>query len=161
MKLAAALLSVAALTMTAPSASAQAKPNFAAKWTMVADPNAAPTGGRGMRGLGQEATITQDAGTLTIARTGPNGEVKSVYNLDGTDSKNTMTFGGNSVDQVSKTKWDGDKLVITTTSNFNGNAFETTMALSLDAAGDLVVDSTSPGRGGGAPTTTKMAYKKG
>ena len=161
MKLAAVLMSVAALTSTAPSASAQAKPNFAAKWTMVVDPNAPPAGGRGMRGLGQEATITQDAGTLTIVRTGPNGEVKTVYNLDGSDSKNTMTFGGNSVDQISKAKWDGDKLVITTTSNFNGNAFETTMAFSLDASGNLVVDSTSPPRGGGAPTTTHMTYKKG
>jgi hypothetical protein len=161
MKLAAALLSVAALTMTAPSASAQAKPNFSAKWTMVVDPNAAPAGGRGMRGLGQEATIMQDANTLTVVRTGQNGEIKSVYNLDGSDSKNTMTFGGNSIDQVSKAKWDGDRLVITTTSNFNGNAFETTQVLSVDAAGNLVVDTTSPGRGGGAPTTTKMTYKKG
>lgn len=72
-----------------------------------------------------------------------------------------MTFGGNSVDQISKTKWDGDKLIVTTTSNFNGNSFETTMALSLDAAGNLVVDATSPGRGGGAPTTTHLTYKKG
>jgi hypothetical protein len=31
----------------------------------------------------------------------------------------------------------------------------------VDAAGNLVVDTTSPGRGGGASTTTKMTYKKG
>ena len=71
-----------------------------------------------------------------------------------------VCFGGNSVDQISKAKWDGGKLVITTSSSFNGNTFETTMAFSLDAAGNLVVDSTSPGRGGGAPTTTKQTYKK-
>lgn len=160
MKLAAVVLSVAALTMTTASASAQAKPNFAAKWTMVVDPNAPPAGGRGMRGLGQEATIMQDASTLTVVRAGPNGEIKSVYNLDGTDSKNTMTFGDNSIDQISKLKWDGDKLVVTTTANFNGNTFETTTVLSVDASGSLVVDSTSPGRGGGAPATTRSTYKK-
>jgi hypothetical protein len=162
MRTAAVLMSAAALVFSATELSAQAKPSFAAKWTMVADPNApAPTAGRGGRsGLGPEATITQDDKTLTLTRTTPNGEMKSVYNLDGTDSKNTMSFGGNSIDQISKVKWDGAKLVITTSSSFNGNAFETTMALSLDAAGNLVVDSTAPGRGGGAPTTTKTTYKK-
>jgi hypothetical protein len=34
------------------------------------------------------------------------------------------------------------------------------MALSLDAAGQLVVEATGAGRGGGPPTTTKMTYKK-
>jgi pectate lyase len=158
MRKAAVLLSAAALVFGATELAAQATPSFAAKWTMVGDPSAAPGGGRG--GLGREATIVQDAKTLTITRTTQNGEIKSVYNLDGTDSKNTMTFGGNSIDQISKLKWDGSKLVITTSSSFNGNAFETTMALSLDADGNLVVDATAPGRGGGAPTTTKLTYKK-
>jgi hypothetical protein len=156
------MMSAAALFVAAPDASAQAK-NFAGKWTVVVDPNAPPpTGGRGGRGgLGQEPTIAQDDKTLTITRTTQMGEVKSVYNLDGSESKNTMTFGGNAVEQVSKTKWDGDKLVITTTSNFGGNTIESSMVLSIDASGNLVVQSTSPGRGGGAPTTTTMTYKKG
>ncbi|MDQ2667354.1 MAG: hypothetical protein M3Z05_15255 [Gemmatimonadota bacterium] len=161
MKLGAALLSIAALTMSVPSASAQAKPNFAAKWTVVADPNAPPPGVRGMRGLGQEATIMQNGSTLAVVRSGPYGDIKSVYNLDGSDSKNTLNIGGNSIDQMSKAKWDGDKLVITTTTNFGGNALETTQVLSLDASGSLIVDTTSPGRGGVAPTTTKMTYKRG
>jgi len=161
MRKAAAFMGAIALIVGANTASAQGK-NFAGTWTVVPDPAAAaPTPGRGGgRGLGQGATIAQDAKTLTITRTTQNGEVKSVYNLDGSDSKNTLTMGGNSVEQVSKAKWEGDKLIITTTMNFNGNNVESSMALSLDASGQLIVESTGAGRGGGPPTTTKMTYKK-
>ena len=153
-------MSAAALLLAAPSAFAQAK-NFAGKWTAIVDTTAAPTGGRGGRGLGMSPTITQDDKTLTITRTTQAGEIKSVYNLDGSESKNTVTMGGNSVEQVSKTKWDGDKLVITTTSNMGGNTIETTTVLSKDASDNLVVQYTAPGRGGGAATTTTTTYKKG
>jgi hypothetical protein len=161
MRRAAILMSAAALIVGATNLSAQAKPSFAGTWTVIVDPSVAPAPGRGGRGgLGQGGTIAQDGKTLTITRTTQNGEMKSVYNLDGSESKNTMTFGGNSVEQTSKTRWDGDKLVVTTSSTFNGNPVETTMVLSLDAAGNLVVDATGPGRNGGAPTTTHTTYKK-
>lgn len=136
--------------------------NLAGHWVMVVDPNAPAPGGRGGRGgLGQDAMISQDAKTLTITRMTQGGEIKSVYNLDGSDSKNTMTFGGNSVDQISQAKWVGSKLVIHTSTTFNGNARESTMSLSLDQAGNLVVESSNPGRGGGPPVTTTTTYKKG
>ncbi len=157
------MLAMAALAVAGSTATAQSK-SFAGSWTVIVDPAApAPAaGGRGGRGgLGQAATIVQDDKTITITRTTQMGEIKSVYKLDGTESKNTMTMGENSFDQLSTLKWEGAKLVITTTSNFNGTAFTSTMALSTDDAGNLVVDGTSPGRGGGAPTTTKMTYKKG
>ena len=143
---------------------AQTTPNFSGTWTLVPDPNAPQAAGRGggmFGGLGTTATIAQDAKTLTLTRTTQAGEVKSVYNLDGSDSPNTMTFGENSVQLVSKVKWDAGKLNIVTSSNFNGNTFETTMRLSLEG-GNLVVESTRPDfQGGGAPVTTKTTYKKG
>ena len=140
---------------------AQATPNFAGKWTLVPGPNAPQGGGMGA-GLGAEATIAQDAKTLTITRTGPAGEIKSVYNLDGSDSKNTISFGDAGFDLISKVKWEGAKMSVTTTAEFDGNKFETSMSLSLDAAGALVVESTRPDfQGGGAPVTSKMTYKKG
>lgn len=157
------VMAMASLVIAGSTATAQSK-SFAGSWTVVPDPAApAPAaGGRGGgRGLGAGATITQDDKTLTITRTTQAGEIKSVYNLDGSQSKNTLSMGGNSVDQVSTAKWEGPKLVINTTASFNGNEFTTTMALSTDAAGNLTVESTSPGRGGGAPTTTTMTYKKG
>jgi hypothetical protein len=161
MKRAAVLLSAAAFVVCAVNVFAQAKPSFAGKWTLVPDPNAAaPAGGRGGRGgfggLGQEFTVAQDDKTLTVTTTTQAGEVKRVYNLDGSDSKNTMNFGGNAMEQVSKVKWDTNKLVITTTSNFNGNPIESTQTWSLDATGNLVVEQS--GRQGGAPT--KTTYKK-
>ena len=153
-----------ALTLVAGAAAAfaQAKPSFAGKWTLVPDPNApAPTGRGGGRGggLGQAFSADQNDKTLTVVTTTQAGETKAVYNLDGSESKNPLTFNGNTIDRVSKTKWDGAKLVITTTTNFNGNANESTQTWSLDATGNLIVEATS--NFGGNPTTTKATYKKG
>ena len=160
MRKAAVLMGAFALIVGATNLSAQGK-NLAGTWTVVPDPSApAPTGRGGGRGLGQGATISQDAKTLTVTRTTPNGEIKTVYNLDGTDSKNTLTMGGNSVEQTSKARWEGDKLIIDTKMNFNGNDIASSMSLWLDASGQLMVESTGAGRGGGPPTTTKMTYKK-
>ena len=131
--------------------------SFAGKWAIVPDPAAqAPMGG-----LGESALIKQDATTLTITRTTPMGELTSVYKLDGSESKNTLSFQGNSIDQTSKAKWDGGTLHVDTAMNFDGNQVNVTMAMSLDPSGTLVVVSTRPDfQGGGAPVTTKTSYKK-
>ena len=140
---------------------AQSPADFAGKWTLV--PDAAAGGGRGgFGGLGQAATITQDASTLTITRSIQAGEFTSTYKLDGTESKNTMTIQGNAVEQLSKAKWDGAKLLINTSMSFKGTPVETSMTMSLDPSGSLIVESTRPDfQGGGAPVTTKTTYKKG
>ena len=156
-----AILFAAGLLLAGTNLFAQAA-NLAGHWVMVEDPNApAPTGRGGRGGLGPDVTISQDAKMLTITRSGRGGEIKSMYNLDGTDSKNTMTMGGNSIDQISQAKWVDSKLVIHTSMTFNGNARESTMSLSLDQAGHMIVESTNPGRGGGTPVTTTTTYKKG
>ena len=142
------LLSAATLAQT---------PSFAGKWTLVPDP--ALQGG--FAGLGQSAVIKQDATTLTITRTTQMGEVTSTYKLDGSESKNTLNFQGNAIEQISKTRWEGGTLHVDTAMSFDGNAVNVTMALSLDASGNLVVVSTRPDfQGGGAPVTTKGTYKK-
>jgi hypothetical protein len=83
--------------------------------------------------------------------------IKRAFKLDVSPSTNTMMFGGNSVEQVSKATWEADKLVIVTANPAGG---ETRQVLSI-AGGDLVVDQTAPGRGEGAgPVTTKITYKK-
>ena len=159
------ILSVAlilALAIAGASMSAQAKPSFAGKWTMVPDPNAPAAGGRGrggFGGLGQEFTAAQDDKTLTVTTNNPQlGELKTVYNLDGSESKNPLNFGGQTIDRVSKVKWDGGKLVITTTINFNGTPAETSQSWMLDGSGNLIVESTSNFNGN--PTTSKATYKK-
>ena len=149
------------LVFAASVAQAQDKPNFSGSWTLVVDPNAPAPGRGGGGGLGQAATLTQDAKTLTITRTTQAGEVKLVYNLDGSDSKNMVMGRGGQTEQVSKAAWDGSKLVITTTFMMGENSATRTQNFSLDASGQLVVSTTSPGRGGGEPTTTTQTYKKG
>jgi hypothetical protein len=151
------VLTILAVAASMTIAAAQAPPNFAGKWTLVPDPNSPA----GMGGLGQEANITQDASTLTITRTTQMGTFTSNYKLDGSESKNTLTFQGNSIDQVSTAKWDSGKLLVNTKMDMGGNPVELKMVLSLDPSGSLLVESTRPDfQGGGAPITTKMTYKK-
>lgn len=156
-----ALTAVLVVAMATGMALAQAPPNFAGKWTAVPDPNGGG-GGRGMGGgLGQEATITQDGSTLTITRTTQMGTFTSTYKLDGSESKNSLNIQGNAVEQLSTAKWDGGKLNVHTKMDFGGNPVETSMVMSLDPSGSLVVESTRPDfQGGGAPITTKTTYKK-
>jgi len=152
------VLTILATVVSITIAAAQAPPNFAGKWTLVPDPNGQP----GMGGLGSEATITQDASTLTITRTNQMGTFTSNYKLDGSESKNVLNFQGNSVDQLSTAKWDAAKLLVNTKMDFGGNLVEIKMVMALDpSSGNLLVETTRPDfQGGGAPITTKMAYKK-
>lgn len=153
------------------SVSAQGRPDFSGKWVM--DPASAPAadaggggrgggrgGGGGGLGFGQEFTAKQDAKVLTITRTQGDQTVTAAYNLDGSESKNMVAGRGGQQEQVSKATWDGNRLVITTTLNVGGNAVEQRRVLSMEG-GNLVVEQTNPGRGGGEPTTAKVVYKKG
>src|SRR5437016_254172 len=118
-----ALMGVAAVAVMATNAFAQAKTNFAGTWNMVVDSAAmaqqqAMGGGRGGRGgrggLGATFTATQDDKTLTIKRTMGQNEVTTVYNLDGSESKNTTQGRGGPQESTSTAKWDGASLVVTT-----------------------------------------------
>jgi hypothetical protein len=173
-------MAAATMMVAATHAGAQNRPSFAGTWAVIADANApaapaAPAGGGrgggggggrgggrgGGFGLGMGATITQDANTLTVVRMVGANQVTQTYRLDGSQSTNTVQQGGAAVEQTSTARFDGTKLVITTNANMGGNPVQTTMALSLDAEGNLVVETTAPGRGGGAPTTTTQRYSKG
>jgi hypothetical protein len=152
------LVTVAALSLFTVSLAAQA--NFAGKWTM--DPASAPEaggGGRGGRGmLGPELTITQDASTLTLEYVGGGrnpAPVKLVYKLDGSESKNMVMGRGGQQEQVAKAAWQGQSLVVTTTTGFG----EQKRTFSLQG-GNLVVETTAPGRDGGPGMSSKATYKK-
>jgi hypothetical protein len=155
---------MAAVVMLTASVFAQA-PNFAGKWTRdvektAAAAPAAAAGGGGGRGGGMgggDIEITQDAKTLVITRVAGEMTMKTTYNLDGTPSKNTgMGRGGAAgVEQESTAKWDGAKLVVTTTTA-NGAA---TTVFAMDGAW-LVQTTTNPGRDGGPGTPRATFYKK-
>jgi hypothetical protein len=156
-------------------ASAQDAPDFSGTWTLAESSGGpgggGPPGGRGgaggMRaggmvgGLGQSATITQDGSTLTIVRTGPMGETRTVYNLDGSESRNRIGgMGGNQMELVSTVAWQDDALVVVTPISFGGNTGETRMTLSLDDEGRLVVETTRSG-GMGQGGTMRAVYTGG
>jgi hypothetical protein len=147
------------LVFAASAAQAQDKPNFAGTWTLCPEPTA--DGGVAGGGLGQIATITQDAKTLTLTRTTQAGEIKAVYNLDGSDSKNMVNMRGGQVEQVSKATWESNKLTISTNFTVGENAITTTQSFSLDASGQLIHTTSRMARGGAAPATLTSKYTKG
>ena len=106
-------------------------------------------------------TVVQDAKTITLNTVGQMGEIKTVFNLDGSEAKSPIDVQGTRIERVTKAAWDGSKLVLTTVSDFQGQSFETKQIWTLAADGTLAIDSTRPDfQGGGAPITTKLVYKK-
>ena len=176
-----AMLSAAALVLfTATSVSAQAKPDFSGKWTREAPAGggaaAGGGGGGGQRAggggggrmgggggggfnCGMACAITVTGNVMKVERTQGEQTVTSTFTLDGSDSKNTAPGRGGApgVDVVSKAKWDGNKVVITTTRDFNGTAVTSTQTLSIEA-GKLTIVTTSTMEGATPQTAT---YTKG
>jgi RNA recognition motif-containing protein len=115
-------------------------------------------GGRG-GGMAGPMTVTQKADSLVIERTMGENKVSSTYKLDGTESVNKQMGRGGEIETKSTAKWDGSKLtIVTKTPAQDGTVREATQTWSLEG-GNLVIDSTRPGREG-APVTTKTVYKK-
>ncbi len=60
---------------------------------------------------------------------------------------------------VRPAKWDGAKLVIATTVTREGQASDSTQTWSLDASGNLIIESRAGGQNS-PPVTRKTTYKK-
>jgi hypothetical protein len=152
-----------AFVLAVPAMAVAQAPNFSGKWIQdVEKSDPAPQGMGGGRGAGgpQSYTITQTATDLTIERETPNGVMKSVYKLDGSESVNP---GGRGGEVKSKTKWDGTKLVTASvqTMNMQGNevTIESTETRSLEADGTMTVVTVRKTPNG--ETTRKLVFKKG
>jgi hypothetical protein len=134
-------MGAATVVLWAASAFAQT-PNFAGSWVQDLVKNPVPAAGGGRP---DSMSIRQDAKTLSIT---PGGRgLPAVYNLDGSDSKNTVSLG---VDVVSNAKWDGSKLVVTTHAQQGDQVTSYYMEGS-----DLVVER------GGAGASQKTYYARG
>ena len=136
-------------------AQAQAKPDFSGTWTLDparSEPAGGGGGGRGGggggRGGGGPVVIKQTATEITIGM--------NTYKLDGTPTEVQMGRGGGGGAAAKATaKWDGAKLVITTTGDAGGTPFTTTQTRSLSADGK---EMTVEGTGGRGPT--KQVFTK-
>jgi hypothetical protein len=164
-----AAVALAALVALPAASWAQAKPDFSGKWTMDAaksDPAPAGRGGGGGGGragggrgggggVPMEMTVKQTASALTIESMGFQGATQTLtYKLDGSESVNTVGQG----ESKSKAVWDGAKLTITTTQDFNGNTITSKDVYSMDGA-NLVRTNTRTTPAG--EMTRKVVYTKG
>jgi hypothetical protein len=167
----------AAFTLLASDAIAQTRPDFAGRWV---DQSAAAQGrgragggGRGNlgSGWGADITITQNANRLSLQYvffTTGDMQPPIIYHfaLDGTATTNKLLLGWGVEERVSRTRWEGEKLIITTTYSYpnpeTGRPANTefTQALTLENPTTLIVESTWPGVAGGAPTVTRTTYTK-
>ena len=159
MKLARVGIIAAAILAVSSVAFAQ-KPDFSGTWTP--DQAAAPAapaggGGGGQRGGGMAApmTVKQDATSLTTEITRGENKIVAVYKLDGTESVNKQMGRGGEIETKSTAKWDGNKLVISTTRpGQDGAPMTSSQTWSLEG-GNLVIER--PGRDG---AVQKTVYKK-
>lgn len=122
-------------------------------------------------GWGSTITIAQDATRLTVeyaffARGDMQPPLRFAYALDGSESRNSVMMGRGIQMQISKTAWDGDKLVITTThslvdpSSGKPATATVTQTLSLESPASLVVETTRTGVLGGPTTSARTVYRK-
>ena len=176
-----AVLSAAAVVLWAATAFAQAKPgDFTGKWTREA--GAAPAGGGGggaagggggQRGgggggggavnCGMTCDIVATATSIKITRAGGAPDAPAVVwncTLDGKDCTNEQAGrqGNPPTQVVSKAKWDGAKIVVTTTRDMGGNSITLTSTMSVEG-GKLLISSTNSGRADAPPSVA--TYTKG
>jgi hypothetical protein len=159
-------LSVAGLLLIAGSAFAQSKPNFAGKWVILPDSavqqQGIARGGAAMGGLSEEAIIEQDDKSLSISRNLAFGPTKTLFSLDGSETRQSLDIGnGNMVDLTMTAKWDGPKLHCSTLVNLQSRSFEIVLNLSLDDKGNLVAEHITPAMSSNNPGGTEISkYKK-
>lgn len=147
-----ASLSVVAAVLMTTGVFAQARPSMAGDWMAI--------GPDGRGDPGATMTIAQSATTMTLEYVGCDQRAatgKLTYTLDGSVSRNrTVGAGGGApTDHVSRATWVGNRVVVTTTTASGDE--KRTFSLEGD---DLVVETSAPGRNGGAPNVARVTYTK-
>jgi hypothetical protein len=145
----------AATAIVSPLA-AQAHTDFSGTWVM--DTKSAPAGLTGLT-----LTIKQDAKTISIV-TDVNSamgsqKVTQALNLDGTDSKNSMTGPAGTVETVSTVGWDGAAMIVATKASMQGQEITQNEKWALGGDGKtLTLDRVVAF--GGQNMSVKLAFNK-
>ncbi len=162
--------------------SAQPPADFSGRWTLDAPaitstpavpgtPAAAAAPGDMGSGGGSTINIAQDTKRLRVAYTifsqyDLQPPLTFTYPLDGSVGRNTVMMGRGEQIESSRTQWNGQTLIIVTTSHITdrgaGQPFtaELTRKLWLESPTTLVVEVTRAGVLGGPASTTRSAYRK-
>lgn len=157
-------------------------PDFSGTWTLDAPavattpavpgtPAAAAAPGDMGSGWGSPITIAQTAQRLTVeyaffSRYDLQPPLRFVYALDGSEARNVVTMGRGEQIEVSRARWEGAALVITTAHHVAGQGaskpfvVEVTRKLTLESPSTLVLEVSRGGVLGGAPSTTRSIYRK-
>lgn len=150
------VIALVSLISVANSLSAQGKPDFSGKW--VLDTTSGDGAGRGgPAAAGVQLTIKQDAKTLTLTRLQGDQPTTEIFNLDGSETKDTVQALGGTRERVLRATWDGNKLVINGTLSVDGKILQQNRVMSMEGS-NLVIEQTVPG--GGGPATVKRVFKK-
>lgn len=154
--------------VAASSAFAQARPDFSGSWKFNAVKSAQPgPDGKVVLAamLGDEFTARQSAASLELAIRAGATKVEVIYKLDGSESRNVSPGppGQPGIPVVSTAKWEGDRLVVTsssTSNNAQGRPIQivTKRMMWLDASGDLILERTGTPESEVVPS--KSVYSK-
>jgi len=140
----AALVLTAFATAVLPLGAQATHPNFSGSWSLDTSKLEGPLMQAGVTSA--TLKISQDEKTMkqdqSIAMAMGTQSSSETYNLDGTESKNTITQGPQSIELTSTTSWDGPALVISTKGDLQGTPLVRTDRYALDASGKvLTIDS--------------------
>jgi len=176
-------VTVSLLAARAAVDAAQPPADFSGKWTLddpatastpavPGTPAAAAAPGDMGSGWGSVLTIAQDPKQLTVeypvfSRYDLQPPVKCIFQLDGSEGRNTMMMGRGEQVESSRARWDGRTLIIVTTFLVSDRAVgkpftaELTRRLYLESTSTLIVEVTRAGVLGGRASTTRSVYRKG
>ena len=122
-------------------------------------------------GWGSTITIAQDAKQLRVeyavfSRYDLQPPLTFTYPLDGSEGKNAVMMGRGEQIESSRTQWNGQTLIITTTFQIADRAAakpftaELTRKLWLESPTTLIVEATRAGVLGGPASTTRSIYRR-
>ena len=178
-----ALLLLGAAAQLPLGATAPLPADFSGRWTLDAPavattpavpgtPAAAAAPGDMGSGWGSTITITQDAKQLKLeyaffSRYDAQPSLTFVYPLDGSEGRNVVTMGRGEQIELSRVRWEGPTLTISTTSQIADPRLSKpftsalTRKLWLESPTTMIVEVTRAGVLGGPSLTTRSVYRKG
>jgi hypothetical protein len=145
-----------AATAIASPVAAQTHPDFSGTWLM--DTKTAPQGVTALTMI-----VKQDAKTLNVvtdvSTTMGAQKVTNVFNLDGTDSKNSVSGPAGTVETVSTVAWEGATMTVATKASMQGQEITQNEKWSLAPDGKTLNLERLVGFGG-QNMSVKLAFNK-
>ena len=149
------LVLVAAAAIVSPLA-AQTHPDFSGTWVM--DSKSAPAGLTSLT-----MVVKQDAKTINVVtdvNTAMGAQkMTNVFNLDGSDSKNSASGPGGTVETVSTVGWEGSSMIVATKASMQGQEVTQNEKWSLAPDGKTLALERVVGFGG-QNMSIKLSFNK-